>query len=265
MAIQLQPSNPFAAAWQFRELFRQLVVRNLKVRYQRSGLGFFWLLCNPALTIGVLVFVFGYVVRLQVESYWAFLISGYFAWVFLLHTLSTSTLIVAEHASIARSVAVPADVFVLASVAARGIEFVVEILLVVVLLIAFHHHRVPLSFVLLPLPVAFLLLTTLGLSFPTAALSVFFRDIQHGLTPALTMLMYVSPVFYPAALVPAGLAALYHLNPVTMVLTLFHQVLYEGVVPSLSHLAAAAVMSVAFYLAGYEVFKRKRPLFAEVV
>src|SRR5690606_1188765 len=104
--------SPFGVAWQFRELFRQLVIRNLKVRYQRSGLGFLWLLVNPALTAAILVTVFGQIVRLDVPDYWAFLISGYFAWVFILHTLSTSVFVVPDHASMARSVAVPADVFV---------------------------------------------------------------------------------------------------------------------------------------------------------
>lgn len=257
--------GPFATIWQFRELFRQLVQRNLKVRYQRSGLGFLWLLVNPLVTVGILVLVFGHIVALPVHNYWAFLVSGYFCWVFLLHTVSASTFVIPDHASMAKSVAVPANVFVMAAITSRLFEFLAEICLVVVALVVFHHHGVPSSLVLLPLLVVLLVLTTLGIALPAAALSVFFRDIQHGLPPALMMLMYVSPVFYPAAFVPAALAPFYQLNPVALILSLFHRILYEGLWPSPQHLIGAIVVSLSLYLVGHAVFRRHQSLFAEIV
>ena len=257
--------NPLASGWQFRELFRQLVIRNLKVRYQRSGLGFLWLLVNPALTAGILVLVFGYIVRLDVPHYWAFLISGYFAWVFVLHTLTTSVLVIPDHAFVAKSVPVPADVFVLAAVTSRLIEFVAEMVPVVVVLAVFHHGGVPASFVLLPVLTLLLLLVTLGFAFPAAALSVFFQDLQHALQAALMMLLYVSQVFYPADLVPAAFRQVFYLNPFASVLTLFHEILYKGRVPSLAHLGGATAVAVVVCLVGYAIFRRQRDLFAEIV
>jgi lipopolysaccharide transport system permease protein len=256
---------PIPAGWQFRELFRQLVIRNLKVRYQRSGLGFLWLLINPALTATILVLVFGYVVRLDVPNYWAFLISGYFAWVFVLHTLSTSVLVIPDHASVAKSVPVPADVFVFAAVTSRLIEFVAEMILVVVALAVFHHAGVPVSFLLLPVLTLFLLLVTLGLTLTAVTMSVFFQDLQHGLPAALMMLMYLSPVFYPAEFVPPAFRPAFQLNPIAAVLTLFHETLYEGRVPSLAHLGRAAAVSVVVCLIGYAIFRRQRDLFPEIV
>jgi ABC-type polysaccharide/polyol phosphate export permease len=258
-------AGPIAAVRQYRELFRQLVLRNVKVRYQRSLLGFFWLLVNPSVTVGILVFVFGYVVRLPIPNYWAFLVSGYFPWIFFLHTMNTSTFIVPEHAAMAKSVPVPADVFVVSAVTSRLVEFAFEMVLVLLVLGIFHHHRVPLSFLLTPGLIALLLLMTLGLAMAVAALSVFFRDIQHGLPPVLQMLMYVSPVFYSAELVPEGLRPLYAINPVAMVLSLFHTTLYAGEMPTFWNVAQATAVSVLIYVTGYAVFRRQRPMFAEVV
>lgn len=257
--------HPFAAAWRFRELFRQLVVRNLKVRFQRSGLGFLWLLVNPALTATILVIVFGSIIQLDIPDYWAFLISGYFAWVFVLHTLSTSVFVIPDHASMAKSVAVPADIFVLSAVTSRLIEFAIEMALVLLVLAMFRHHGVPASFLLLPVLMLMLLLLTLGLALPAAAMSVFFRDLQHGMPAALMMLMYISPVFYPASLVPPMLKAAFFVNPLALVLTLFHDTLYLGVMPSAGQLALAGAVSVAVYLAGYAIFRRERDLFPEIV
>jgi lipopolysaccharide transport system permease protein len=257
--------NPLAGIWQFRELFRQLLLRNLKIRYQRSGLGFLWLLLNPALTIVLLVVVFGAIMRLPVASYWAFLVSGYFAWVFLFHTLGASAFVVPDHAEIARSVAVPADVFVLATVTARFLEFAVEMLLAIVLLAVFHHHGLPGSFALLPVLMLLLLSLTLGLAMPIAAVSVFFRDIEHGLPAMLMMLMWISPVFYPERFVPPRLATLYALNPVAMILTMFHRTLYEGEWPLPGQLAIATLAAGTVFFVGQTVFRRLRGMFAEVV
>ncbi|HZN96516.1 MAG TPA: hypothetical protein VFB61_02195, partial [Gemmatimonadales bacterium] len=73
--------------WRFRELLRSLVIRNLKVKYQRSLLGFVWTMLNPLLTVGILVLVFSHVVRIPLPDYWAFVLSGYFVWNCVLQTL----------------------------------------------------------------------------------------------------------------------------------------------------------------------------------
>ena len=254
-----------AELWTVRELFRQLVIRNLKVRYQRSFLGFVWLLANPILSAATLVMVFAYIVRLPVVDYWAFVLSGYFAWVFVAHTVGTSTFIIAEHAAMAKSVALPMDIFVLAAAGSRLIEFAAELLLAVVILAVFHHHRLPASFLLLPLAVLLLVLITLGLAFPAAALGAHFRDVQHGLPVALTMLMYASPVFYPARLVPGEFSTLYLVNPFAQILTLFHVVLYEGRLPTALQLAVATTTSLAVYVAGHLQFRRRRALLPEII
>lgn len=258
-------AQPFVEAWRCREFLRQLVIRNLKVRYQRSFLGFVWLLANPVLSATILVLVFGYVVRLPVADYWAFVLSGYFAWVFVSHTVGTSTFIIPEHAAMAKSVAVPADVFVLSAAGSRLIEFAAELLLAVIVLAVFQHGAVPVSFLLAPMVVVLLMLFTLGLAFPAAALAVHFRDMQHGLPVALTMLMYASPVFYPARLVPAEFLGLYSLNPMAQILTLFHGILYQGQLPAARELVLATVTSTAIYVAGYAIFRRQRALFPEIV
>ena len=251
--------------WHVREFLRQLVIRNLKVRYQRSFLGFMWLLINPVLSAATVVLVFAYIVRLPVDDYWAFVLSGYFAWVFAAHTLATSTVVIHEYAGMARSVAVPADVFVLSAAGSRFVEFVAELLLVVVVLAAFHHHRVPMSFLLLPVAVILLAMVTIGLAFPIAALAVYFRDVQHGLPVALMMLMYASPVFYPVRLVPAEFSTWYLVNPFAQILTLFHLILYEGRLPTALQIGVPAATSLAIYLAGHLHFRRQRPLFPEIV
>jgi ABC-type polysaccharide/polyol phosphate export permease len=251
--------------WAFRELLRRLVGRNLKIRYQRSALGFLWALLNPLAMIGIMVLVFGLILRMGVEHYWAFLASGYFAWVFTLHSLTTSTYAIKQHAAIARGVAVPADVLVLSEVAARYVEFLVEIVLVTIVLAALHHRGVPASFALLPVLVGIQLLLTVGLALPLAAIAVYFDDMQHALPVALMLLAYISLVFYPLALVPEPYRPFFIANPIAAMLALYHAALYEGRFPSPVHLGAVAAFAVLVFVAGNAVFRRQRALLAEIV
>jgi ABC-type polysaccharide/polyol phosphate export permease len=251
--------------WRFRELLRGLVVRNLKVKYQRSLLGFVWTLVNPLLTVTILVVVFSHVVRIQVPDYWAFLLSGYFVWNFTLQTLTTGTWIFAEHARLTRSVAFPSEILVFSAAGSRLLEFVAEISLVVTVLVLVHHHGVPPSYVLLPVLILIQLVIAIGLSLPIATLSVFYHDVYHALPIALTSLFYLSPVFYPARMVPESARMVYFANPVAGLLTLYQDVLYAGQWPSFTLFVVTAVQATIVYAIGYAVFHRYATVFAEVV
>jgi ABC-type polysaccharide/polyol phosphate export permease len=263
-----RPPSPLARlreVWRHRELLDSVVARNLKVKYQRSLLGFVWTLVNPLLTVTILVVVFSHVVRIPLPDYWAFLLSGYFVWNFMLQTLNTGTYIFAEHSRVTRSVAFPSEILVFGAAGSRLLEFIAEISFIVIALAVFHHHTVPASFALLPLLIVMQLLIAIGLALPIATLSVFYYDVYHALPIALTTLFYLSPVFYPATMVPSVAQTVYFLNPIAGLLTLYHHVLYQGQLPPLSLLLTMSVLALVIFAAGYVTFDRYAAVFAEIV
>jgi ABC-2 type transport system permease protein len=251
--------------WSYRELLRSLVSRNLKVKYQRSTLGFLWTLLNPLVTALVLVVVFGHIVRVPVDDFWAFLLSGYFAWSYLQFNLNTATHILGQHGALRRSVAFPDELLVVASALSRLAEYGIEMLLILAALAVFHHHAVPSSYFLVPVLVLLLVLLSLGLMLPLATLSVFYTDVQHAMPAVLLTLFYVSPVFYPASLVPEELRFLMVVNPVAPLLTLHHDVLFEGRWPSAAMLAGVGGECLLILLLGYAIFQRYKSVYAEIV
>lgn len=257
--------HPLAELWRSQELVRTLVARNLKVKYKRSALGFLWTLINPALMVAILTGVFTYIARLPVPNYWAFLLSGYFVWNFVMQTVGSGASVLAEHANLSRSVALPSEVLLVSAALTRLAEFALEMTLVVVALVLFHFHGVPASLLLLPLLVVLQLLLALGIALPVAALSVFFHDVQHALPLVLTMLFYVTPVFYPARLVPEKFLLIYHLNPFAGLLTLYQTVLYEGAFPAPLDLARTAGLALILCVLGYAAFNRSKAVFAEIL
>jgi ABC-2 type transport system permease protein len=251
--------------WQFRELLRSLVVRNLKVKYQRSFFGFLWTLINPLLTASVLIVVFSVVVRIDIEDYWAFLISGFFVWNYIAQNVNAGTTLLIEHAALRKSIAFPAELLVFGSSISRLVEFAVELGIVTIVLVIFHHGTVPLSFLAIPMLLLILFMVAVGLTMLIAVVSAFYHDVQHVVPILILTFFYLSPVFYPLSYVPEALQSYFNLNPFASLLTLFHAVLYEGRFPDAGVLVVAGAWASGLLLIGNLVFNRYKSILAEIV
>ncbi len=250
--------------WLYRELFRSLVIRDLKVKYQRSLFGLIWTVLNPLFTVTILVTVFSYVIRIQIDHYWAFLISGFFVWNFISQSLNFTTTILANNASLSRNVYFPREVLILSAAVSKLVEFLLEITIVLIVLFIFHHGAIPASLILLPFLIFIQVILVVGLMFPLAVLAVLFYDIQHALPILITSLFYLSPVFYPVTMIPEVARPFYYINPFVTILRLYHVVLYEGAWPSIMMLGSAFVSAVAICLIGYWIFNRFKGVCNEI-
>ena len=235
------------------------------MKYQRSTLGFVWTFLNPLLTVGILIAVFRIVIRLQIENYWAFLLSGYFVWNMVQQTLIAGSFIFYQYAQLARNVAFPKEIILFSAAIARLVEFAVEILLILIVLVLAHHHSIPTSLILLPFLVVLQLLLVLGFMFPIVTMSMLFTDVQHALPVIVTSFFYLTPVFYPAEMVPALIRPLYFFNPFAGLLTLYHRVLYEGQPPSFALLGGTTVAACVLFVIGYAIFKRYEDICNELI
>ena len=257
--------DDLSRVWRFRELLRVLVLRNTKLKYQRSALGLLWTLLNPLLLILILLAVFTHVIRIPIDHYWAFLLSGYFVFHYVTQTVTASAFVYVEHATMLRSAPLPAETPVLAAAMSRFLEYLIELILILLLLVFFHHAGVPWSFSLLPVLVVLQFLLVVGLAFPVSALSVYYYDVRHMLPILLMALFYLSPVFYSSSMVPESIRPIYFLNPVAGILDLYRTVLYEGTFPSPKAILLITLQICLIFVAGYAIFRRHKANFAEVV
>ncbi len=251
--------------WLHRELVWRLTQRDLKAKYQGSWLGFLWTLINPLVTIGVMVVVFSQIVRIPVDRYWAFLLSGYFVWSFFAQTLTGGVQSAAGNAYLTRSAWFPQESLVLAAGIARFLEFAIEMTIVAVVLAIFHHGAIPASYLALPIIVPALFIVVIGVAFPIAALAVYYVDTVHALPLAIAALFYATPVFYPLSIVPEPLRAFFALNPMAFLIDLFHDTLYKGVLPSSAELGLTVLGGIAIAGTGYWLFNRHKRNFAELL
>jgi ABC-2 type transport system permease protein len=227
--------------YRYRDLVLALVARELKVRYRRSAIGFTWTMLQPLLMMLVLQVVFSALFRFQLANYPVYAMAGILFWNFFSQSVVASMNSLRGNAMLLKKVPVPKAVFPIATVASGVINLAFALVPLLLILVITGH---PLTPALLFLPVAILLaaLFTLGAGLLLSPLSIFFNDIVEMITVILSVLMYLTPIFYPKEIVPERMRWIVRFNPLRSILEVFRDPIYYGKVPPLSHLTVSCLI-----------------------
>ena len=241
--------------YRYRDLVLALVARELKVRYRRSALGFTWTMLQPLLMMLVLQVVFSALFRFQLANYPVYAMAGILFWNFFSQSVVSSMNSLRGNALLLKKVPVPKAVFPIATVASGVINLVFALVPLLLILVITGH---PLTPSLLFLPVAILLaaLFTLGAGLLLSPLSIFFNDIVEMITVILSVLMYLTPIFYPKEIVPAKMRWIVRFNPLRSILEVFRDPIYYGKVPPLSHLTVSCLIVLVALTVGAWAFRK---------
>src|SRR3989449_10164564 len=208
-----------AQIFSYRELIKNLVLKDLKLKYRDSTLGFLWSLANPLLLILVYSFVFTRMLRVDTPNFPYFLLVGILPWNFFAQSLMMSTSSIVDNGGLIRKVWLPIEVFPIATVFFNLAQSLLA--MAVLFAVASFFFRVPLSrsalafFVVLPLHVIF----TLGLAFLFAAATVFYRDVKHFTEIFLMLLFWLTPIIYDFRVLPESFRATVYANPLSFFIT----------------------------------------------
>ena len=249
----------------YRELIKNLVLKDLKLKYRDSTLGFLWSLANPLLLILVYSFVFTRMLRVDTPNFPYFLLVGILPWNFFAQSLMMSTGSIVDNGGLIRKVWLPIEVFPIATVFFNLAQYLLA--LAVLLPMASFFFHVPLSwsvlgfFVVLALHVIF----TLGLSLFIAAVTVFYRDVKHFTEIFLMLLFWLTPIIYDVRVLPESLRTTVYLNPLSFFITSYQDIFYRQILPGPFHLLALFSMSGLSLALGYIVFSSCKVRFAEEV
>lgn len=242
-------------SYRYRELIWALALRELKVRYKRSVLGFLWALLNPAFLMIVLTVVFTTIMPVNIPHFSVFLLCTLLLYTFFSQSLSYAVEAMVGNADLIKKVAVPKLVFPVAAVLSNVINLGLSLIPLVVLVFVMGHpfHW---TWIFIPIPLAALILLTLGATFFFATANVYYRDVAHIIQIVLQVLFYLTPILYTAEMVPAKYRWLFWLNPLTFSLSDFRMYTYYGMFPSLASIAISFVCGFLALLIGFAVFRR---------
>jgi ABC-type polysaccharide/polyol phosphate export permease len=238
-----------------RELIWALAIKELRVRYKRSALGFLWALLNPLLMMLILSMVFSTVMQGTIHSYPIFLISALLPWTFFSQSLSYAVDSIVLNGDLLKKVFVAKSVFPIAAVLSNVINFMMSLVPLVLLLLVF---RFPLhiTWLYLFVPLLSLILFTVGCSFFFAMANVFFRDMAHILQVLLSAWFYLCPIIYSLDFVPARYRMLFRLNPMVYPLNGFRLAIYYGLLPTPQSMALSLGVGFGVLFVGYGLFRR---------
>jgi len=243
--------------WQHGNLVAVLVQRELKVRYRGSILGFGWTLLNPLALLAIYSLVFSVYMRLDIEHYPLYLLSGLFPWLWLSQSLTSGSNSIIDDNALVTRVMLPPQLPPLVETLANGINFVLGLPVLLALSFAFGHLS-PTAFLALPLLFFLQAALLLGLSLPLAAACVTFRDIKFLVQNAVTFWFFLTPIVYTKELVPESLRVLLHLNPFYYFAASYQTTLYEGHFPPLAWWGIQLAIALAAVLVGILTFERLR-------
>src|SRR5262249_55946310 len=172
------------------ELIWALAMKELRVRYKRSILGFVWALLNPLMMMVILTLVFSQILRFQVPNYEVFLISALLPWIFFSQSMGYSMESIVSNGELLKKVKIAKSVFPVAAVLSNVIIFLLSLvpLALILLVVGFPFHW---TWIYLPVSLIALILFTLGCGFFFATANVFFRDVSHIVQIILSAWFYL--------------------------------------------------------------------------
>lgn len=251
--------------YEYRELLRNLVNRDLRTRYKGSAMGFMWTFLNPLIQLGIYSVVFSFIMRIQVENYTGFLFVALLPWLYFATATTTANSLIIAHSSIIKKIYFPRLVLPLAASISGLINLGLGFLVAVPALMLCAGQPVTVTILFLPAILLLQGILVLGMVLLLSSLNVYFRDIEHLWGILLQGWMYLTPVLYPLSIVPAEYQFLFYLNPMTAITLLYREILYEGKTPELALWLQASAWALAIGAVGYIVFKKLSRRFAEEI
>lgn len=256
-------TGPLRTLLRYRELLRQLVIREIKLRYKRSVLGFVWTILNPLLAMAIFTMVFSKIFGDR-PHYSLYVVTALLGW--NLFSLGTSRGLdsVVQNGAIIRKVYVPKAIFPVAAVVSQVVNFVFTLVPLFILMIAIG-AGFSLSLLWLPVPLLSLTCFALGIALLLGTFNVFFRDVKYFYEAGLLAWFYATPIFYPAEIIPSKFKFLLYLNPMYGLLESLRAPIYQGTAPAAVVLVSGLTLSLATLAVGWIVFHRFESRFIHYV
>ena len=238
-------------------LLQELIIRDLKIKYRRSVLGYLWSVLNPLLMMIVLTIVFSNMFRFDIPNYPVYLLAGQLVYGFFAESTSMAMSSILGGASLIKKVYLPKYIFPLSRVLSCFATMLFSLIALFLVMVA-TGTNFAITIIMLPVVLTYVLIFCVGMGLILSVLVVFFRDIQHLYGVFLTAFNYLTPIFYPASLLPDWLRELLPFNPMFDFINMFRQVAVYGQWPSLLEHCICAAYAFGTLMLGVYIFKKNQ-------
>ena len=254
--------NIFKELYQYRELLKTNVKKEIRGKYKGSWLGVLWTFLNPLLQLLVYSFVFPYILRVEVEHYTIFMMVALVPWTYFTTAIQIGASSIIGEAGIIKKVYFPREIIPISVVISALVNFLITCIIMFLFILISGVGFTP-YVLLFPLIVLIQTIFTLGFTFILSAITVYVQDIAHFVSIVIMLMFYATPIVYNGELLPAKFQWIITLNPMAQVINAYRDILFYHKTPDYNGIAILGLISLAILFVGYEIFKKLKRNFVE--
>jgi len=261
----------FQVMYKHRELFLNLAKRDIFSKYQGSFNGVFWSLITPVVMLAVYTFVFSVVFKARwpggsdsKTEFALVLFSGLIVYNLFSECINRSPTLIVSNANFVKKVIFPLEILPPVILLSSMFTFISGLIVWVAFYIMVFGY-VNISILLVPIAIMPLIFIILGVSFFLASLGTYLRDISQVVVLITTMMMFLSPIFYPVSSLPTDYQLIMKVNPLTFIVEQVRGLMISGVGINWTEWSGWLIFSLFLFYLGYFWFKKTRDGFADVI
>ncbi len=262
-------TNLLSNLYKGRHILKSLLIKDIKAKYAGSILGPLWVITTPLYQIFLYTFIFSTILRVRFDdggtsSFVVYLLAGLIPWLFFSEATIRGVSAFLENGNLIKKVKFPAEICVISAILSATITFSIYIILYSAILIYMNIFN-PQTFVLFILPFTIQLLLIFGLSLGLGSIAVFFRDITQMVGMILNLFFFLTPIVYPANIIPENVKWLFHINPFYFIIEIYRNLMVRGVLPDINLFIYPTIFSVVIFFLGYYVFFKTKRAFMDIL
>lgn len=252
----------FKNLYKYRELLKTSVKKEIRGKYKNSFLGVLWSFLNPLLQIIVYAIVFQVILKNPKENYAIFLCCGLVPWTFFSSTITRSAFTMIENGNIIKKVYFPREILPISIVTSETVNFMISTIIILGFVI---FGGLGISKFILFYPVVLLAqyVLLIAISLIVSSISVYVRDLQHLIGVVMQLLFYATPIVYATDTIPANLAWILKLNPMSYIIDGYRAIFYNQTMPNLISILTLICIGIIGCVIGYMIFNKLQKGFAE--
>lgn len=252
----------FKNLYNYRELLKTNVKKEIRGKYKNSFLGILWSFLNPLLQIAVYAIVFPLILRNTQENYVIFLCCGLIPWTFFSTAISRCAFTMIENGNIIKKVYFPREILPISVVTSEAVNFLISTIIILAFVL-FSGLGITKYVLLYPIIYIAQYLLLLGISLIVSSICVYVRDLQHFIGIFLQLLFYATPIVYAADTIPANFAWILNLNPMTYIINGYRDIFYNQTMPDIAGVFILIAIELVLIVVGYLIFNKLQKGFAE--
>lgn len=254
--------NVFKNIYNYRELLKTNVQKEIRGKYKNSILGVMWSFLNPLLQLLVYSIIFGALLAGGDKTYPIYICVALIPWTYFTTAITQSSFTIITNGNIIKKVYFPREILPISVVTSGAINFLISTI-IILLFVIISGLGITKYIILYPFILLVQYILILGISFILSAVTVYFRDLEHIIGIVLLAAFYGTPIVYKLEQLPKILQVVMNLNPMTHIINGYRDIFYYQRMPNMQSLLILLGFSVILTIIGYFIFKKLQKGFAE--